>query len=419
MKDLEKLKENMEEIAGEIKGMFQEQQKSVKETGKIIPEFQKSMEELTDKQNQMEAKIAELEVEQARVDTGAGSNEEKDMKFGFKDLGEFMEVAMNSTKANPNDDRLKAIEEYCEEKEISAGVGASGGFLIPPQFGQAIKPFEAKAGVIRPRAMVIPAGNPPDAKFTMPALDQSGSKGVYAGVQVVWLEEGGTKTETTYTVRDVQLEPHEVAAYITLTNKSLRNTTASGALATELLRGTTVGAEEDAFMNGNGIGKPLGIQGHGSVIEVNRNTASDVKYVDIANIFGEIHFSNNLVWVVTQKVIPKLMQMTDAGGNNIWQPNAREASPGSLMGIPIEIDVRNPTLGNTGDIGLYDFKYYTIKDGSGMFVSSSEHTEFKSNKTVIKITWNVDGQPAITTPLQEENGETVSPFVVLADPETS
>jgi len=64
---------------------------------------------------------------------------------------------------------------------------------------------------------------------------------------------------------------------------------------------------------------------------------------------------------------------------------------------------------------LADLSYYLIKDGSGPFVAASPHVYFTTNKTVIKIFWNVDGQSWLNDPLGLEGSvaNTVSPFVVL------
>ena len=111
------------------------------------------------------------------------------------------------------------------------------------------------------------------------------------------------------------------------------------------------------------------------------------------------------------------MQMEDTAGSLIWMPNgnAINGMPGTLIGIPVLINNRSNTLGNQGDLMLCDLSYYYIKDGSGIFIASSEHVEFKKNKTLIKAFWNVDGQPAIEEPLTDENAEEISPFVELDD----
>jgi HK97 family phage major capsid protein len=110
--------------------------------------------------------------------------------------------------------------------------------------------------------------------------------------------------------------------------------------------------------------------------------------------------------------------MVDAGNHMIWMPNATGvagAPPGTLMGIPVLINERSVALGTLGDIMLVDLSYYLIKDGSGPFVATSPHVHFTTNRTVIKIFWNVDGQPWLSGPIPLEGtpANTVSPFIVL------
>ena len=107
------------------------------------------------------------------------------------------------------------------------------------------------------------------------------------------------------------------------------------------------------------------------------------------------------------------MTLTDQNGNLIWNGNAREGELPLLLGRPAIENERNPLLGQAGDIWLADMSQYLIKDGSGPYVAASEHVHFLSNKTVIKMFWNVDGQPWLTAPIKQEGGYEVSPFVKL------
>ena len=120
------------------------------------------------------------------------------------------------------------------------------------------------------------------------------------------------------------------------------------------------------------------------------------------------------VWIASRSILPQLMTMVDAAGNLIWQPNARDGAPGSLLGFPVLLNDRSPVLGAQADLVLVDLNYYMIKDGFGISVSASEHPQFTRNRTIIKAFWNVDGAPWLNTPLLLEDGATqVSPFVVL------
>ena len=330
----------------------------------------------------------------------------------FRDFGEFLQTV----KYNPHDQALRAKEmsDKTQKRFMNMGFGANGGFIVPDQFSNQIKMVDDQAAIFRPRAQVIPAGDPPDAAITIPALDQGGANGVYAGVQVTWIAEGAQKPETEPAFREIRLEPNEVAAHVVVTDKLLRNSAAAGALVSSLLRKAIIAAEEDAFLSGNGAGQPLGIIGHPAAIQVARAGAGAIAYNDVVNMYARAKFGGQLTWIGSQTVLPQLMRMADAGNNLVWQPNAREGAPGTLLGIPFLLNDQSPILGAEGDLILVDLNYYLIKDGSGISISMSEHPLFTQNRTIIKAFWNVDGQPWLSTPLLARDGvSTVSPFVVL------
>ena len=330
----------------------------------------------------------------------------------FRDFGEFLQTV----KYNPHDQALRAKEmsDKTQKRFVNMGIGANGGFIVPEQFSNQIKMVDDQAAIFRPRAQVIPAGDPPDAAITIPALDQGGANGVYAGVQVTWIAEGAQKPETEPAFREIRLEPNEVAAHVVVTDKLLRNSAAAGALVSSLLRKAIIAAEEDAFLSGNGAGQPLGIIGHPAAIQVARVGAGAIAYTDVVNMYARAKFGGQLTWIGSQTVLPQLMRMADGGNNLVWQPNAREGAPGTLLGIPFLLNDQSPILGAEGDLILVDLNYYLIKDGSGISISMSEHPLFTQNRTIIKAFWNVDGQPWLSTPLLARDGvSTVSPFVVL------
>ena len=407
--------------------------------GADIDAFEKEVRELTEERKKI---IEQIEKRKKIIDditAGAGTHipsititdkgeerkkeenlsyEERKMKWGrepgpneYREFGEFLQTV----KWNPHDSTLRRKEVGDKEsRTLSMGVGASGGFIVPEQFDYNIRMIQDQEAIFRPRCQVIPAGDPPDAAITIPALDQSGAKGVYSGVNVRWIGEGEAKPETEPSFRDIKLEPHEVAGHTVVTDKLLRNSAAAGALVMSLLRKAIIAAEEDAFLRGDGIGKPLGIIGHPAAIRIQRANANQISYNDVVAMFARAKFGGKLLWIGSQTVLPQLMTMVDAGNNLVWQSSAREGTPGSLLGIPFTLNDQSPVLGSEGDLILVDLDYYMIKDGSGISITMSEHPLFTQNRTIIKAFWNVDGQPWLTTPLLQRDGvSTVSPFVVL------
>lgn len=347
-------------------------------------------------------------------------------KTEFESIGEFL----HAVRFNSNDQRLNYVENAAAngDGEIDASLrmdnDTQGGFMVPPQLRSTIMKVEPQDALVRPRAQVIPAGSPPDAGITIPALDQSGGnpKNMFGGVEFKWIGEGEEKPETDAKLKNVTLTPHEIAGLVTVTDKLLRNWQASGAFIEGLLRGAGAAAEDYAFQRGTGVHQPLGALNAPATKWVNRLVANQIKYEDLAKMVSRILMRGGTpVWSIPQSVLPQLLTMTDPEGHYIWKANsavdaAVSGIAGTLLGYPVKWNNRAPLLGSRGDLLLADWSHYLIKDGSGPFVATSEHVKFTSNQTVIKFFWNVDGAPWLNAPITEENGWEVSPFVALDVP---
>ncbi len=307
-----------------------------------------------------------------------------------------------------------------DRRVMSMNVGATGGFMVPDQLLQQVLQASPEDAVIAARATTIaPFAAAPDAATTIPALDQSGTKGVFGGVTMSWIAEGAAKGETEPALREIRLEPQEIAGYVTVTDKLIRN---GGSEFSTFLNRTLgqalAAAQERAFLTGSGVGQPLGILNSPCRIQVARAGAGAIAYadfVDMIAVFGPNTWARGF-WMASQSTLPQLLTMVDSGNHLIVKPaDARLGTPPSILGLPLIVSSRTPPLGSSGDLMLLDASYYLRKLGSGPFVLASDGPKFTENKTIIKIFANVDGQAWLNGPLLQEDGvSTVSPFVVLA-----
>jgi HK97 family phage major capsid protein len=358
----------------------------------------------------------ELETRGGKRGSGADVNPEKE----FRNEGEMLYSLAKFKRDGIRDARLDALYE---QREQTMGTGATGGYALPTQFDATLRRVQAAEAIVRPRATVIPAGNPPDAKLEFPALDQTSTSNMYGGVTLVHTGEGVTMTETDAKLREVSFEPKEISAYIVVTNKLLNNWEASGAFVSGTLASAMIGQEDFDFMRGSGVNRALGFINSAAAIVYSRAGAGAISFADCYNMLSRVLMrGGSYIWLASQTVIPQLAAMVDAGNHAVWLggagsglPGAQGPLPSTLLGMPVVFSDRLPALGTKGDLSLVNLSYYLIKDGSGPAVASSEHILFLSNKTVFKIVWNVDGHPWLTEPLALEGStaNTVSPFVVL------
>lgn len=376
-----------------------------------------NLEKQTGLEEELEARERSLnDPSQARYRPGAsalgGMPSQKEVKDtrGFKSLGEFVAAV----RFGDDTGRLAEIRN-----DLSMGVSESGGYAVPEQFRDELLKLTAEDAIVRPKATVIPAGDPPDSKVTIPAFEQ-GDAGAYGGVEVTWIGEGAAKPKTDAKLGEVTLEPFEVAAHMVATDKLLRNWGAADAFIRNLLTQAMISAEDNAFLLGTGTSKPTGVINAVGRIVVNREIADKISYLDIVQMLGNLLPASmeKALFVASQSTLVQLMTIKDPAGHYIFiQGDATRGIPSTLLGIPLRFTGKTKPLGMEGDLALVDLAYYLIKDGSGPFIAASEHVEFINNKTVIKCFWNVDGKPWVKNPLLLEDKVTkASPYVVLGIP---
>ncbi len=328
---------------------------------------------------------------------------------GFRNLGEFF----YTIATNRQDQRLSNYSE--SRSTMQMGAGSLGGFMIPERFIPDIKQVQPQEAIVRPRANVIPAGDPPDAKITIPALDQTSAQNIYGGVIVYHQGEQATLTETDAQLKQIELEPKKITGYMVSSNELLINWSAASSFIQTQMRKAVNGQEDYDFFRGNGVNKAMGATNCDCKIEYTRATALQISYADVIGMFARAKMGGNLVWVASQTTIPQLAEIRDSGDNNLWIQSAATGVPQNMFGIPILWNDRSAALGSTGDLVLADFDYYLIKDGSGPRVDISTEYKFTTDESCFRIVWYVDGNSWLSRaiPLEGSTSNTVSPIVVL------
>lgn len=347
---------------------------------------------------------------EAAANTSKSSNTKK--KGQIETLDQFMTVALE----NPNDSRL---DEFRAEQRMDTG--STGGIMIPSQFRTEIMSEDPEISLIRSRANVIPAGNPPDGEVIIPALedgnDVSGNPIFFGGVQVFKVSEGGLKPETGFKLRGISLKPEEMAAIIPFTDKLLRNWQAATGWASKLLSGSVAAFSDYQYLWGNGVGGPDGLCLSPARILIARANANRIQWADCAKMIAAFRGDmGNAVWAVSYSGFGDMLRMVGDGGGATNTIQWAGGTP-SLMGIPIVRHSYMKALGSLGDLALIDASKYLIKDGSGPIIETGfADGQWQSNKRSIKITFNTSGKPWKETTFKDASGFESSFVVVLNVP---
>jgi HK97 family phage major capsid protein len=271
---------------------------------------------------------------------------------------------------------------------------------------------------MRDKCRELPAGSPPNSELFVPYLDQSGSNGVYGGVMVYSAKEAADLTKAdTPKFGLISLRPQKAGAYVVVTEELLANAAAAAGFLPPLFRGAQSSWIDDKIGTGNGAGELLGFRDCDAVIEIDRSVDDHINYIDLVNMYVRTLGRGNYVWLCSKvNVLAELMTLTDGSGNLIWTTSAREGQPNTLLSLPVFYDELGPTLGSAGDLMLVDLNYYLLKPGMApTFKSDQGFSNFLGDKITMKMSFWIDGQPWLRSPLTLRDGSnTVSPFIKLA-----
>jgi HK97 family phage major capsid protein len=355
---------------------------------------------------------------------------QQDPRRGFIDLGEFCALVFASGLPNGTiDERLSRLRLEAAATGMSQGVGADAGIAVPPQFRQEIWQGMQKQvdNLLEMTDQYPVTGESLTLRANAETNRTTGSR--YGGIRGYWLAEAAQMTASSPKLRQLKLEPQELAVLVYVTDRLLRNAPA----LTEFVR--RAASEEilflinDAILNGGGVGKPLGVNKSGGLVTVAAEPGQAAQTIVLENI-------NNMwtrmfagarpgsVWLINQDVEPQLESLSavvGTGGFPVYLPagaagpTITEAPNARLKGRPVLPVEYCETLGTQGDIMLVNLNYYATGIQGTMRDDMSIHLRFDYNETAFRFLFAMDGQPWLNAPLTPFHGtNTLSPFVALA-----
>ncbi len=331
----------------------------------------------------------------------------------FKSAGEFMKSVVDAAN-NPYsiDQRLLPLKA----SGLNENTPSQGGFLVPPQYAAGIRERMYNTGQILGRLNVT---NVSGNTMVYNVLDETsratGSRA--GGLQGYWLNEGGTKTASKPKFDQISLKLKKVAALAYATDELLADTSALDGFLMRHMADELRFLVEDAVVEGDGVGKPLGILNSPALISATRTNASQVAAADIAGMWARRWVgANDYVWLIDQSVHPQLVNMT-VGNWPVYVPAGgfNGAPYASLYGRPIIESEYSKALGSVGDVMLVSFSEIAAIAKGGVEMASSIHVQFLTDEQVFRAVYRFDAQPFWKSALTPFNGgNTVSPFVALA-----
>lgn len=338
-------------------------------------------------------------------------------EIGFSSIGDFARVAFN--KGRGNDPRKAKIDEAMNV--YSSHDPASAGFLVPEEYSSQIRQVSLPSAIVRPRATIISMSS---SRTVMPYVDETTHVGsVFGGMSFSWTAESGTISPTEAKFGRVALDASKLTGLARIPNELWND---APALSTWLMASIPSGirfTEDYAFITGTGSGQPLGVQNAANtalitVAKESGQAASTILTENILNIYSRMlpQSIENSVWLANPGTFPQLMLLSIAvgtGGAPVSLVDIHASPTMTMLGRPLILTEKVPSLSSAGDIGLYDFSFYMVGDRQSISLESSTESRFANDETELRAILRVDGRPWIQSAITPLNGSSLSPFVIL------
>ncbi|WP_066782329.1 phage major capsid protein [Sphingomonas sp. CCH5-D11] len=280
--------------------------------------------------------------------------------------------AFNGFMRKGMDAGLEGLEQKAMVTTGGTPEGSTGGYLLPKQVEAGLFTALETLSPIRSMASVVSVSSD-DYRFL------SNLHGTDAG----WVGETDARPETsTPLLAETRVPMGEIYANPGVSQRALDDLSVNveALLAEEVARAFAI-KENAAFVNGDGVNKPMGLMATTGIAQVKTGVAADLP-TNADFLFSMIYGLNSAYrqgarFASASAVTAKLRTLKDANGNYIWQPSLIAGEPATLAGYAhSEINEMDAIAAGKLPLVFGDFKQgYLIADRIGVRVLRDPFTK--------------------------------------------
>ena len=322
------------------------------------------------------------------------------------------------------DPRLYGIHQ--KATGTSEIIPADGGFLVAQEFIPTLINRPHNTGQIWAKVRKQQVG-PNFNGFKVPMINEvsraDGSR--LGGVRGYWLGEGGTLTASKPGIRQISLELQKLICMCYCTDELLQDAVQLESYINLWFPEEFGFKMDDAIIEGDGQGKPLGITASPAKYQVSKETnqvAATVVTQNILKMWQSMYAPSRATaeWFINQEVESQLDQLSLAvgtGGIPVYMSlnmGITEDGRMRLKSRPVNIIEQCSALGTEGDIILFDPQQYMLGEKGGINFATSIHVQFITDETAFRWTYRSNGMPMWNSTLTPFKGSIrMSPIITL------
>ncbi|MDE7221253.1 MAG: phage major capsid protein [Oscillospiraceae bacterium] len=232
---------------------------------------------------------------------------------------------------------------------LSEGVDENGGFLVPEEYDRRLIDVLEEENIFRRLGTTITTSG-------QHKINIAGSKPAAS-----WIEEGGALTFGDATFSQIILDAHKLHVAIKVTEELLYDNAFNleNYILTQFGK-ALANAEEDAFLNGDGSGKPLGIFATTGGGQTAGTLTAAIKSDDVLDLVYALKrpYRKSASFIMNDKTLSALRKLKDNNGQYLWQPSYQAGEPDRVLGYAVHTSAYAPESA----IAFGDYSYYNIGD---------------------------------------------------------
>lgn len=275
-----------------------------------------------------------------------GKNAEDKKPKNFRATDAYRSGMLNALRTN-----FRQISNVLQE-----GIDANGGYLVPDEYDSRLIQVLNEENVMRSLGTAITTSG--EHKINIAATKPAAA----------WIEEGGALTFGDATFDQIILDAHKLHVAVKVTEELLYDNAFNlENYILEQFGKALANAEEDAFINGNGTGQPLGILAEtgGAQVGVTTKSSGKVTADEIIDLVYSLKrpYRKNAVFLANDACVAELRKLKDSTGQYLWQPSLQAGEPDRVFGYKVYTSAYFPLPApGKAAVAFGDFSYYNIGD---------------------------------------------------------
>ena len=318
--------------------------------------------------DKMEADIVNLGKEITRLERQEALEAELNKPVNTPLIGKPVNPDMDEKVGRASDEYKKAFWNVMRSKNprqdvlnaLSIGEESEGGYLVPDEFERTLIQTLEEENIFRKLAKIIQTSSG-DRKIPIVVTKGTAS----------WLDEGEDYDEDNVVFGQASIGAYKLGTMIKVSEELLNDSVFNieEFISTEFAR--RIGAkEEEAFLVGDGEGKPTGIFAATGGAQVGATAAANnaITADEVIDLVYSLKspYRKNAVFILNDATVKVLRKLKDGQGQYLWQPSLTAGTPDTLLNRPVYTSAYAPAIAaGAKTIAFGDFKYYWIADRQG------------------------------------------------------